>query len=159
MDRFHRCQFYNLLHRFSIFFRFELRHEGWELIRPRTDIIPYLQIVQQVQQALRLGLLVVGDRLPTVREVVEQLVINPNTVLKAYRELEHQELVVSRPGLGTFVIRTLGQVSLASHASLRRALTRWLQSAREAGLDEESIVALFNATLWESRIQESEGTA
>ena len=128
-------------------------------LNERSGVPPYLQIVQQVQQALRLGMLGVGDQLPTVREVVEQLVINPNTVLKAYRELEHQELVVSRPGLGTFVIRTLGQVSLASHASLRRALTRWLQSAREAGLDEESIVALFNATLWESRIQESEGTA
>jgi DNA-binding transcriptional regulator YhcF (GntR family) len=125
----------------------------------RSGVPPYLQIVQQVQQALRLGLLGVGDRLPTVREVVEQLVINPNTVLKAYRELEHQELVVSRPGQGTFVIRTLGPVSLASHAALRRGLKRWLQSAHEAGLDEESIVALFNATLWESRVQESEGTA
>jgi GntR family transcriptional regulator len=87
------------------------------------------------------------------------LVINPNTVLKAYRELEHQELVVSRPGQGTFVIRTLGAVSLSSHAALRRSLIRWLQSAREAGLDDESILALFNTTLWESRMEESEGTA
>jgi GntR family transcriptional regulator len=125
----------------------------------RSGVPPYLQIVQQVQQALRLGRLGVGDQLPTVREVVEQLVINPNTVLKAYRELEHQELVVSRPGQGTFVIRTLAAVSLASHAALRRSLTRWLQSAREAGLDDESIVALFNSTFWESRVQESEGTA
>jgi GntR family transcriptional regulator len=125
----------------------------------RSGVPPYLQIVQQVQQALRLGRLGVGDRLPTVREVVEQLVINPNTVLKAYRELEHQELVVSRPGQGTFVIRMLAAVSLASHAALRRSLTHWLQSAREAGLDDESIMALFNATLWESRVQESEGTA
>ena len=64
-----------------------------------------------------------------------------------------------KSGQGTFVIRTLGPVSLASHATLRRSLTRWLENAREAGLDEESIVALFNATLWESRLQESEGTA
>jgi GntR family transcriptional regulator len=125
----------------------------------RSGVPPYLQIVQQVQQALRLAVLGVGDRLPTVREVVEQLVINPNTVLKAYRELEHQGLVVSRPGQGTFVIRTLAAGSLVSHAALRRSLTRWLQSAREAGLDDASIVALFNATLWESRVQESEGTA
>jgi GntR family transcriptional regulator len=125
----------------------------------RSGVPPYLQIVQQVRQALRLGRLGVGDRLPTVREVVEQLVINPNTVLKAYRELEHQELVVSRPGQGTFVIRTLGVVSLSSHAALRRSLIRWLQSAHEAGLDDESIVALFNTTLWESRMEESEGTA
>src|SRR5439155_3817885 len=125
----------------------------------RSGVPPYLQIVQQVKQALRLGLLSVGDQLPTVREVVEQLVINPNTVLKAYRELEHEGLVSSRPGQGTFVLRTLAATSLASHAALRRSLVRWLQSAREAGLDDESILALFNSTLWETRVAESEGTA
>ena len=125
----------------------------------RSGIPPYLQIVQQVKQALRLGMLGVGDRLPTVREVVEQLVINPNTVLKAYRELEREGLVSSRPGQGTFVLRTLTVVSLASHAILRRSLVRWLQSAREAGLDDESILALFNTTFWDVRTVESEGTA
>jgi GntR family transcriptional regulator len=124
-----------------------------------SGVPPYLQIVQQVKQALRLGLLGVGDRLPTVREVVEQLVINPNTVLKAYRELEHEGLVSSRPGQGTFVLRTLAATSLASHAALRRSLVRWLQSAREAGLDDESILALFNTTFWDVQAAESEGTA
>ena len=124
-----------------------------------SGVPPYLQIVQQLKQALRLGMLGVGDQLPTVREVVEHLVINPNTVLKAYRELEHEGLVSSRPGQGTFVQRTLAATSLASHAALRRSLVRWLQSAREAGLDYESILALFNATLWETRTAESEGTA
>lgn len=124
-----------------------------------SGVPPYLQIVQQVKQALRLGILSVGDQLPTVKEVVERLVINPNTVLKAYRELEYEGLVSSRPGQGTFVQRTLAGVSLSSHASLRRSLVRWLQSAREAGLDNESILALFNATLRDSRTAESEGTA
>lgn len=124
-----------------------------------SGVPAYLQIVQQVKQALRLGLLGVGDRLPTVREVVERLAINPNTVMKAYRELEHEGLVASRPGQGTFVLRTLAATSLASHAALRRGLARWLQSAREAGLDDESILALFNATFRDTQQQESEGTA
>jgi GntR family transcriptional regulator len=75
------------------------------------------------------------------------VVIHPNTVFKAYRELEHEGLVASRPGHGTFVIRTLPATSLASHAALRRGLDRWLASAREAGLDDESILALLHAAL------------
>ncbi len=128
-----------------------------------SGIPPYLQIAQQVKQALRLGALNVGDQLPTVREVVERLVINPNTVLKAYRELEHEGLVDSRPGQGTFIVRTLAATSLASHAALRRSLIRWLQSAHEAGLDDESIAALFAATFrssaWSESVKEGEGTA
>jgi GntR family transcriptional regulator len=125
----------------------------------RSGVPPYLQIVQQVKQAMRLGLLSVGDRLPTVREVVERLVINPNTVLKAYRELEHEGLVVSRPGQGTFIVRTLTPVSPKYYTVLRHSLVRWLESARDAGLDDESILALFNTTLRETRTAESEGTA
>ena len=123
-----------------------------------SGVAPYLQIVQQVKQALRLGLLDVGDQLPTVREVVAQITINPNTVLKAYRELEHEGLVASRPGQGTFVLRTLAGAGLSSHAALRRSLIRWLQSAREAGLEEESILALFLATFQETG-KEKEETA
>jgi GntR family transcriptional regulator len=114
---------------------------------PGAGVAPYLQIVQQVKQALRLGMLEVGDKLPTIREMVSTLAINPNTVFKAYRELEHAGLVASRPGQGTFIVRTLAGPSLASHAALRRSLTRWLQTAHEAGLDAESIQALFTATL------------
>ena len=122
----------------------------------RSGVAPYLQIVHQVKQALRLDLLKVGDQLPTVREVVQQLAINPNTVLKAYRELEHESLIASRPGQGTFVLRTLAGSSLSSHAVLRRSLARWLQSAREAGLDEESILALFTATFRDTQQEEGE---
>jgi GntR family transcriptional regulator len=112
----------------------------------RSGVSPYLQIVQQVRHALRLGLLAEGDRLPTVKEVVASLAINPNTVLKAYRELEHEGLVTPRPGVGTFVTRTLTDASLAAHGPLRQELRRWLARARLAGLDDDSIEALFMTT-------------
>ena len=118
---------------------------------------PYVQIAQQVRQALRVGMLRVGDQLPTVREVVEKLVINPNTVLKAYRELEHEGLVVSRPGQGTFVLRSLAGEGLASHAALRRSLTQWLRSAYNAGLDEESVLALFQTTFHQTPREQQAG--
>jgi DNA-binding transcriptional regulator YhcF (GntR family) len=109
----------------------------------RSGVSPYQQVVQQVRHALRLGMLREGDQLPTVKEVVASLAINPNTVLKAYRELEHEGLVAARPGVGTFVTRTLSDESLTAHAPLRRELQRWLVKARKAGLDDESIEALF----------------
>jgi GntR family transcriptional regulator len=109
----------------------------------RSGVAPYQQVVQQVRHALRLGLLEVGDQLPTVKEVVTSLAINPNTVLKAYKELEHLGLVAARPGIGIFVTKTLSDDSLAAHGPLRQSLQRWLSQARRAGLDEESIEALF----------------
>ncbi len=112
----------------------------------RSGVSPYQQIVQQVKNALRLGLLREGDQLPTVKDVVGQLAINPNTVLKAYRELEHEGLVAAKPGRGTFVTRTLTDHSLAAHGPLRQDLQRWLGKARKAGLDDESIEALFMTT-------------
>jgi GntR family transcriptional regulator len=116
----------------------------------RSGVSPYQQIVRQVRHALRLGLLREGDQLPTVKEVVGQLSINPNTVLKAYRELERDRLVAARPGLGTFVTRTLTDDTLSAHAPLRRDLRRWVTKARLSGLDEESIEALFAATVRET---------
>ncbi|HUR02631.1 MAG TPA: GntR family transcriptional regulator [Nonomuraea sp.] len=112
----------------------------------KSGVSPYLQLVQQVRHALRLGLLREGDQLPTVKEAVARLAINPNTVLKAYRELEHEGLVAARPGVGTFVTATLTGTSLAAHGPLRLELRRWLAKARRAGLDDESIEALFMTT-------------
>jgi GntR family transcriptional regulator len=109
----------------------------------RSGVSPYLQLIHQVRQALRLGLLSEGDQLPTVKDVVAHLAINPNTVLKAYRELEYEGLVTARAGVGTFVTRSLTDASLAAHGPLREDLERWLARAREAGLDDESIEALF----------------
>ena len=111
-----------------------------------SGLSPYQQLVRQVRHALRLGLLREGDQLPTVKDVVAQLAINPNTVLKAYRELEHEGLVAARPGVGTFVTRALTDATFASHARLRRSLRRWLAEARQAGLDDESIEALMETT-------------
>jgi DNA-binding transcriptional regulator YhcF (GntR family) len=119
----------------------------------RSGVSPYQQLVRQVRHALRLGLLREGDQLPTVKDVVAQLAINPNTVLKAYRELEHDGLVAARPGLGTFVTATLTDGSLAAHRPLRQDLRRWMDRARRAGLDDESIEALFMDT-FRASIQE-----
>src|SRR6266545_5724552 len=111
-----------------------------------SGLSPYLQLVRQVRHALRLGLLCEGDQLPTVKDVVARLAINPNTVLKAYRELEREGLAAGRPGLGTFVTRTLADASLTAHGPLRKDLARWLAKARQAGLDDDSIEALFQDT-------------
>jgi DNA-binding transcriptional regulator YhcF (GntR family) len=120
----------------------------------RSGVAPYQQIVQQVRNALRLGLLDVGDQLPTVKEAVAALAINPNTVLKAYKELEHLGLVAARPGIGIFVTRALTDESLAAHGPLRQDLRRWLAKARRAGLDEESIEALFRDVVRASEAQD-----
>ena len=113
----------------------------------RSGVATYVQIVQQTKQALRLGLLEPGDRLPTAREVVEATAINPNTVLKAYRELEREGLVEARRGLGTFVRRTLGAAAQAADTPLRAELDDWANRARSAGLGREDVDALLTAVL------------
>src|SRR5947207_6022769 len=106
-----------------------------------SGVPTYLQLTQQVRQAVRLGVLRPGDQLPTVKEVVGALAINPNTVLKAYRELEHEGLVEGRPGLGTFVTRTLGGPRPGNQTALRRSLARWVQNALQAGMDADDVFA------------------
>jgi GntR family transcriptional regulator len=113
----------------------------------RSNVATYMQLVQQVRQSLRVGLLESGDQLPKVRDVAESLAINPNTVLKAYRQLELEGLVEGRPGVGTFVVRSLAGPSLAGQAELRRDLLAWLSRARAAGLEHEDVVALVETTL------------
>jgi GntR family transcriptional regulator len=108
-----------------------------------SGVATYLQLVQQVHQALQLGLLEPGDRLPTAQQVVASLAINPNTVLKAYRELEREGLVRARPGLGTFVIGKLPLTDPAALARFRRSMTSWLRSARDAGLTPDEIEAIY----------------
>ena len=112
-----------------------------------TGVPTYLQLVHQVEHALRLGYLKPGDQLPKVRDVVASLAINPNTVLKAYKELETKGLAAGRPGQGTFVQTTLSQVALPELTALRRSLSGWLTTADGAGLDEDGIVALFTSAL------------
>lgn len=110
-----------------------------------SGVATYVQIVQQTKQALRMGLLEPGDRLPTAREVVEATAINPNTVLKAYRELEREGLVEARRGLGTFVRRSLG--ATPADSPLRTELEQWAARARAAGLERDDVAALFTAVL------------
>ena len=127
----------------------------------RSGVAPYLQIVRQVRQALRMGVLDVGDQLPSVREVVTAVAVNPNTVLKAYRDLEREGLVEARAGQGTFVRARPPGPPPGTHSRLGRSLARWVREAREAGLDEESMESLLRVTLRaaEAADSESEETA
>lgn len=103
--------------------------------------------MQQVRQALRVGVLRAGDQLPTVKEVVSEVAVNPNTVMKAYRELEHEGLVQGRQGLGTFVVRPPAGPPPSTHVELARTLAQWVATARARGLDDEAIETLMRTTL------------
>ena len=123
----------------------------------RSVVPPYLQIVQQVRQALRMGVLDVGDKLPTVREVVAATAVNPNTVLKAYRDLERDGLVEPRAGHGTFVVGLPAGPPPGTHSRLARSLAQWVRGARAAGLDDESIESLLHITLRAADDEEEAG--
>src|SRR5580704_13854566 len=112
-------------------------------LSPDTGVPPYLQLAQQIKQALRMGVLNVGDKLPTIKEVVAQVAINPNTVTRAYRELEHEGLVEGRQGVGTFVSRRPEGPPPGTQARLARSLEKWVQTARTEGLDDESIESML----------------
>ncbi|MEU8546559.1 GntR family transcriptional regulator [Streptomyces roseoverticillatus] len=116
----------------------------------RSGVATYLQLVHQVRQALRLGVLEPGDRLPTAREVVEAVAVNPNTVLRAYRELERDGLVEPRPGQGTFVRRSLARPAAAADSPLRAEAAAWVGRARAAGLEREDVAALTASVLDEA---------
>jgi GntR family transcriptional regulator len=121
-----------------------------------SGVPPYLQLVQQVRQAVLLGFLRPGDRLPLIREVVEALAINPNTVAKAYRQLEQEDLVTGRPGQGTFVnAAPPAAMSPATYTSLRRALETWLRRAYAAGLDEQAVAALISTVYHQSKKEDA----
>src|ERR1700682_5060030 len=128
---------------------------------PASGVPTYLQLVQQVEHALRLGYLKPGDQLPKVRDAVASLAINPNTVLKAYRDLENKGLAAGRPGQGTFIRATLSRGALPELAELPRSLLVWLATAGAAGLDEDGIVALVTSALRDLRERhgETEGVA
>ena len=116
-------------------------------LETRSGVPTYKQIAQQVQQAVRLGILQPGDQLPTVKEVVASLAINPNTVLRAYRELDLEGITEGKRGIGTFVAEQAAPVPPDDLQELRASLKRWVDSARKAGVDDESIAALFADTL------------
>jgi GntR family transcriptional regulator len=108
-----------------------------------SGVPPYLQLVHQVRQSLLLGYLQEEDRLPTVKDVAADLAINPNTVVKAYRQLEHEGLAGGRPGQGTFITATSSPALPEEQQALRASLEEWLRAAEEAGLDDEAVTALI----------------
>jgi GntR family transcriptional regulator len=108
-----------------------------------SGVPPYLQLVHQVRQSLVLGYLREGDRLPTVKEVAGDLALNPNTVVKAYRQLEHEGLAGGRPGQGTFITATLASPSQDASEALRASLAQWFRDAEEAGLSDDAVTALI----------------
>ena len=121
---------------------------------PGSGVATYLQLVQQVHQALRLGMLEPGDQLPTAQQVVAKLAINPNTVLKAYRDLERGGLVRARPGLGTFVVGSLPRTDPAAQARFIESMKNWIREAISAGLGPAEIEAIYRTAL---RALETEG--
>jgi GntR family transcriptional regulator len=116
-----------------------------------SGVPPYLQLVHQVRQSVLLGYLREGDRLPTVKDVAADLVINPNTVVKAYRQLEHEGLAGGRPGQGTFITATSAPVPPRAQRAVRASLEAWLRGAEEAGLDDEAVTALIAAVRHDMR--------
>jgi GntR family transcriptional regulator len=115
---------------------------------PRSAMPVYAQLIRQVRSAVLRGVLVPGDRLPAAREVVSSLAINPNTVLKAYSQLEHEGVVCSRAGQGTFIAETApAPISASIRQDLEPALRMWMARARDAGLNDEAVFALFESTV------------
>jgi GntR family transcriptional regulator len=132
---------------------------GWPVIEfhlnSKSGVAPYLQLIRQVRQALRLGLLRAGDQLPTVKDVAGSLAINPNTVLKAYRLLEYEGVVAAKPGVGTFVTKTVSDTTVAAHQRLSGELTAWIGRAQQAGLDLEDIEGLFQRAVQSAAREEA----
>jgi GntR family transcriptional regulator len=112
-----------------------------------SGVPAYVQIVEQTERALRMGTLKIGDKLPTAKEVVAATAINPNTVLRAYRDMEQAGLVELRRGLGTFVTRSLARPGAEADSPLRAELADWTARARSAGLERADIFALVTAVL------------
>ena len=116
----------------------------------QSGIPTYLQLVQQVEAALSLGYIIQGDQLPTVKDVVSSISINPNTVLKAYRELESRGIASGRPGVGTFIVASPTVITSNKITTLHKNLIGgWLREAKKAGLPDEAIIALFNSAIGE----------
>jgi GntR family transcriptional regulator len=124
-------------------------------LNSKSGVAPYLQLIRQVRQALRLGLLRAGDQLPTVKDVAGSLAINPNTVLKAYRLLEYEGVLAAKPGVGTFVTKTICDATVAAHRRLNGELSAWIGRAQQAGLDLEDIEGLFQRAVQSATREEA----
>jgi GntR family transcriptional regulator len=121
-----------------------------------SDVPIYRQLVQQVRRDVMLGRLRPGEQLPSVKEVVDSLSVNPNTVMKAFSELEHQGVVVRRQGVGTFVATAPSLGSLAEAPRLLGPLARWVDRARREGLSAEQIRMLLEVALDEAAVSDAD---
>jgi GntR family transcriptional regulator len=117
-------------------------------LNPRSDRAPFRQLVDQVTAAVERGQIQAGDQLPSVREVVRQVTINPNTVHRAYRELEHLGLVEGRLGLGTFIVETQDSPQREYRAnSWRDVLREGIALAQSSGISDVEIVKSVQSLL------------
>jgi GntR family transcriptional regulator len=114
---------------------------------PGSGTPVYRQLIRQVEQSLLLGYLRAGDQLPKVKDVTASLAINPDTVLKAYRELEIRGIAKGVRGRGTFVVAVPDLPGLKAIARLRAKLVEWLGDAQAAGLTLDMTLALVNAAV------------
>jgi GntR family transcriptional regulator len=115
-------------------------------VSPQSGVPLYLQLVEQVRHAIELGALVPGDQLPGIRKLAADLVMNPNTVAKAYREMEHAGLIELRHGAGAFV--TAGEVGARKAIQEGRLLIDGtVSSLRQLGLDDGAIRRLVESAL------------
>jgi GntR family transcriptional regulator len=118
-------------------------------VDPRSGVPIYLQIVEQVKRSVALGVLASGEQLPTVKQLAADLVVNPNTVARAYRELERDEVIETMPGRGSFVAGN-GTVAGAKRAVTDvadQALIQAVREARSMGLARNDLKDLFERAL------------
>src|SRR5262249_52169357 len=117
-------------------------------LNPNSGEPLYLQLMQRIRHAAESGVLRDGDQLPSIRALAEELVVSPNTVVKAYSELEHEGLLELRQGAGAFL--TLGRRARAvlDHIeSARRRAAELISELREEGLRDDEIRRVFEAAL------------
>jgi GntR family transcriptional regulator len=119
-------------------------------LSPQSGVPMYLQLVEQVRHGVETGALRAGDQLPTLRTVAEELVVNPNTVAKAYREMEHAGLIVLRQGAGAFVAAGVTRAEPRAVQKGRTVVRRAIDALHDLGLDDGAIRRLVDTTLAEA---------
>ena len=126
-------------------------------VNPSSSEPVYAQLVRQVREAVARGALRPGERLPSVRDLALQLVINPNTIAAGYREMEHAGLVYSQRGRGTFVAEIGNPSSVAERRRLlQKPVDALLTEATHLGFSEEECIDLVRAAAKRYRLRESE---
>lgn len=117
-------------------------------IDPKSAVPIYLQIMDQIRRQVAAGVLAPGDQLPSVRELASQLVINPNTAARVYRDLEHDGLLESRRGMGTYIASGAAALAESERKRIaRETIEKVIQEARYLGLTDDMILRLVHQAL------------